>query len=481
MGAAANTCYSYLMQTPTVSSNPASPNVNPQKLLYSLMIPAVVMPLSGWMFSVALPIMRDSFELSADVAAWIATAFSLPFMILMPVYGRISDGLGKRRLLMGGIAIFVIGSLLAIFASSFALLLIGRVVQGIGVAGLIPLTLALLTETFPADQRGRAMGQWSTVGPLMGVLGPVLAGFIVARWGWQASFVPAALAAVIGIVVVYLVVPGRQGGIQPAFLRSFDWLGVLLLTGTLTGLLFYLSSRPITGVPALQDWRLLLMTLLFLAAFVWQENRQADPFIRLPILRNRSLIIASTCASMRMLLLGGALAFVMPLYLADIVGLNPTQSGFFLMANPAAMVVSVQIGGRLSDKLGSRIIGMIGFSTTALVMFIFSRLAAEAAHWLIIATLLLFGLAMGLMLAALHRAALNNVPEDDLGTSSGVYSMIRFLGSALGAAVGGILLRYYVDETAVSLLNAYQSVFVWFIGVALIGLFFTLFLSANSQ
>ncbi|MCB0009633.1 MAG: MFS transporter, partial [Anaerolineales bacterium] len=200
--------------------------VDPDRLLYSLMFPAIIMPMTGWMFSVSLPIIRDDLGIAPDVAAWIATAFTLTFMMMMPVYGRISEGLGKRRLLLWGIAIFVVGALLATFSTNLAMLIIGRAVQGFGVAGLLPLSLALITEVFPPEKRGKAMGLFSTSGPFTGVVGPIAAGFIVAAWGWRASFVPALIVALAGLVVVGLLIPSSIKKVNFSFLSHFDWLGV---------------------------------------------------------------------------------------------------------------------------------------------------------------------------------------------------------------------------------------------------------------
>lgn len=444
-------------------------DVNPQHLLYSLLIPAIIMPLTGWMFSVSLPIIRDDFQITADLAAWVATAFSLPFMVLMPVYGRLSDGLGKRRLLLIGVAIFAGGSISATLSTNLLTLIIARIVQGLGIAGMVPLSLALITEVFPPHERGKAMGLWSTIGPITGVVGPLLAGIIVARWGWRASFIPSAIFALISLSVVYFFIPSTARKIELQFFKSFDWMGVLWLLLTFTFLLFYFSSRPITGVAPLQDWRLLVLTLLFGALFVWHERRRMDPFIRLQILKNRSLVVGSLCASLRMLVMSGSLGFVMPLYLADVLGLDPTRSGFFLMLNPAAMVVFVRFGGRLSDRLGSRAIAMTGFGIFMVVMFGISRLTAVSPPWLMVFLLIFFGVGAGFMLASLHRAALNDVAEADLGTSSGVYSMVRFLGSACGAAFGGILVQTYLESFNHIALPAYQTVFLWFTGFAFLG------------
>ena len=463
------------MATPHPSLSPPR-NVNPNQLLYSLLIPAIIMPLSGWMFSVSLPIIRDDFGIAADLAAWIATAFTLPFMILMPVYGRLSDGLGKRRLLLLGITIFAIGSLIATLSTNLATLMLGRTIQGLGAAGLVPLSLALISEVFAPQERGKAMGLWSTVGPVTGVIGPILAGFIVAAWGWRTAFIPAMLVALISLLVVYLMIPTSSRQIRLSFFATFDWIGVGLLALTLTAFLFYLSSRPITGRPPLQDWRLFGRTLLAAAAYIRYENYKKDPFIKLPILNNRSLVVGSLCACLRMMALSGGVGFLMPLYLADIIQLNPTRSGFYLMVNPAAMAVFVRFGGSMSDRLGSRVIAMTGFGVVTAVMLTLSQFSHSTPRWLLILILLTFGTGAGLMLAALHRAALNDVPEGDLGTASGIYSMIRFLGSALGAAFGGILLQYYLDQDVVNLLPAYQHVYQWFAAFALLGFITAAFL-----
>lgn len=453
-----------------------TPITHSNQLLYALMITAIILPLSEWMLSVSLPIIRDDFGIAADSAAWIATTFTLPFMMLMPVYGRISDSISRRRLLILGICIFTVGSLLATFSTSLTSLMVARVVQGVGVAGLLPLSLALITGVFPPARRGQAMGLYSTVGPVLGVISPILAGVIVSAWSWRASFIPGALIAVVSILAIHFMTPTSTRQAQYHFLKSFDWPGVIFLSATLVSLLFYFSSRPITGRPPLQDWRLFLSIILFLALFIRHEKRRTNPFINLQIFRNRALVTGSVSAGLRMLALGGGLGFLMPLYFADVVQLDPTRSGFYLMVNPVAMTLFVRYGSRLSDRFGSRAIGVMGFGIITAVMLTFSQLPGNVAHWLIVLLLFVFGTGTGLMLAVLHQAALDEVPTTDLGTASGIYSMIRFLGSACGSAFGGVLLQIYLDQNGTTQLAAYQHVFLWFTGFAILGLFTATFL-----
>ncbi len=460
---------------------PITRNVDPKRLLYSLMIPGIIMPLAGWMFSVSLPIIRDDFQIPADSAAWIATSFSLPFMILMPVYGRLSDGLGKRRLLLWSISIFTIGSFIAFSSTSMRGLIIARIIQGLGISGTLPLILALLGEAFSANERGGAMGSFSTVGPVTGVVGPLLAGFVVARGGWRMAFLPPIVIALISIAAVYFLIPNSGRKIDFGYLRRFDWVGVGLLSLTLSSLLFYLSSRPITGIDPLKDWRLGLATLFFAGLFVFYELNRQDPFIRLGILSDRSLAAGSLCAMLRMACLSGGFGFLMPLYLADVIQLTPSQSGFYLMLNPAAMILFVRFGGNWADKYGGRSIVFTGFSILAIAMLGVSRLESDSPGWFILSLIPLFGVGAGLMLAALHQSALSNVSDAEMGSASGVYSMIRFLGSALGAAVGGILLKNFIDTYTDNLVSAYQSVYLIFAFFAITGLMVSLFLPSHQD
>ena len=434
-------------------------------ILYALMIPSTIMPLSFSMSHVALPLLRYTFAMSADVVAWTSSAFTLPYMILMPVYGRLSDGVGRRRLILAGIAIFSIGSAMALFASNLAWLMVGRAVQGFGIAGMMPLSMAFIASIFREGERGKALGTWGSIGPLTAAIGPFFAGFLVDAWGWRAAFGPALLLGLLGLLAVRQWVPAGLSNGRLRFWRSFDWGGVLLLASTLTVGLFYLSSRPITGVDPLRDWRLLLALAAFFGAFLVWEKCRPHPFVSLGLFSYRSFRFASLCAAIRMFVMGGS-GFLIPLYLVDIHDFSPTYLGLVLTVNPGAMAVMVRFGGQAADHWGSRWPVLVGLSGQVFSVFLLSQIPATTHIGVIIALLALHGLSVGTMLAALHQAAMSETDEEEMGTAAGVYNMIRFIGIAIGTALAGVLLQSGL-ERGLPAIAAYQQVFLY---VALIGL-----------
>jgi MFS family permease len=441
-----------------------------RRILIYLIFPAMLMPMVSTMTSVALPVMRDDFGIQADVAAWIPVIFTLPFMILMPVYGRLGDGLGKRRLILVGITIFALGTAISLAARDMSWLMLGRAVQGIGLAGMMPLGMALVSSIFPKSGRGKALGTWSTVGPTTAFLGPLVAGFLVAAWGWRGVFVPHLAIALVAFLAVYRGIPSQSKLVSsPSFVRSFDWGGVVLLGGLMTGLIFFLSSRSITGVAPLRDWRLLLAVLGLLGGFLWWERGREDPFMPLGIFADRMFLRGSVCACLRMFSMG-ALSFLMPLYLVDIQGLRPAELGGVLMIGAGAMSLVVRLAGGLADRWSSRWLVVIGLAMQVAVMVMLSRLPGDVSLVWVGVNLGLHGIGAGLMLATLHRVVMTSISQERMGAAAGLYNMLRFLGAAIGIALSGVLLQGYLDA-GLAAIEAYQNVFFAFAGFPALGIF----------
>ena len=431
-----------------------------RRIMFSLMFPSMLMPMISTMSRVALPIIRDEFQLQADVTAWVAAAFTLPFMLLTPVYGRLGDGVDPRRLILMGIVIYASGAVLVMSATTAGAVMFGSLVLGLGVAGMMPLGMALITSLFDEGERGKALGIWSSVGPTTGFVGPFVAGLLAAAWGWRSSYAPAIIVSVVAFLVVWIRVPSRkkQSGETRAYLKAFDWLGFVLLSGALATFVFFLSSRAITGVEPMRDWRLLGASIAFFVAFGIWERRRTIAFVPTQILTNLRFTTSSFCAATRMMAMGG-LSFLMPLYLVDVHGLAPAQLGGMLVINSGAMATVTRFGGGLSDRWGTRIPASIGLTIQMVVLIIFWTLPGETSLFIIGLSLALHGLGAGIMLASLHRYVMGTVENADQGAAAGVYSMLRFIGAVIGTSISGVFLQKNLDA-GLDLLSAYQETFV---------------------
>ncbi len=444
---------------------PSTPIQSDRRLLYLLMTPVIATILNFNAFAVALPTVRDEFAIGADMAAWLVIAYTLPFMVLMPLYGRLGDGLGKRNLIVIGLVIFLVGTSLAMMARGMGWLAFARIVQGAGLSGIMPLSIAIISERFPPAERGRALGLWNSVGPLFGIAGPVIAGVIIDQWGWRPVFLPAFVAGIIALVAVYIGIPSLRQ-MRISYLRTFDWFGVALLAMAVTTFIAFVSSRPITGVAPLQDWRLLLLSLAAIGIFVLREDRARDPFLHLALFLNRTLITAGVASGLRMFTMSG-IGFLMPLYLVDVHGQSASATGTILMLNATALFLTMRLGGQLGDRWGSRIPVMTGLSIQAASMLYFALLPATASLAWVTIGLFVHGGGAGLSLASLHRAAMSDVDTREAGAAAGVYSMIRFGGMLLGTALGGVILQQALDTRPTTV--AYQMVFLVIAAAAICG------------
>jgi MFS family permease len=438
-----------------------------RSILITLLFPTMAIILNGSMFGVALPTIRDEFVMTADVAAWLTIAFSLPFMMLMPLYGRWGDELSRSRLLIWGLLLFCLGVVLALFADNLSQLFLGRIIQGAGASGVTPLSLAIIAQRFAPEERGRALGTWNSIAPGTSVFAPSIGGFLVDSLGWRTIFVPIVVVGLFAILITRWQIPPLRGKSNWAVLRTFDWRGVLLLSGTVIFLVLYVSSRPVTGIEALRDWRLLLGVLLLGTSLFSWERRRHDPLVDLTILHNPSFRLASLTAALRMAMMIG-IGFLAPLYLADVYGLSASTIGLLASIHSAALFVVIRFGSSLSDRWPNRWLVTIGLISQTVVMGYFALLPAGQPLTYFLAGTLVHGLGAGLSLAALHRTALGGVDAAQTGAAAGLYSMTRFAGSMLATALAGVFLQNGLDR-GLATVQAYQLVYGSLAGVGLVG------------
>ncbi len=339
--------------------------------------------------------------------------------------------------------------------------------QGIGTAGVNPLCIAIITDIFPSSVRGRAMGTWSSTGPATSMIAPLFGGFLIDHWGWHTIFIPGVIASFVALYVVRGRVPKLKPPHQPGFLRHFDWLGLALLSATIITFVIYLSSSAITGTEPLQDWKLLLLTLVFATAFAFWELRVGKPLVPFSLYKARGFGRASIVAGIRMFLMSGV-GLLLPLYMADVKGMGAAQTGLFITFLAGSLLSMVRFAGKIADNRGKRFPIITGLSMQAAALAILALLPASWPAWTIPPVLVIYGLGAGLSLAVLHRLAMDHVPQKESGTAAGIYSMGRFFGSIIGTTLIGVFLQEALMLTDVQ--HAYNLAFWFASSVAVIGI-----------
>lgn len=446
-------------------------------ILIALLFPTMAIILDGAMFSVALPTIRDNFEIPPDTVAWLTISFTLPFMMLMPLFGRLGDQLGKRRLVILGVIILCIGSFTMLTANNLAMLFVGRMIQGIGSSGITPLSLAILSQRFSVEERGNALATWNAVAPATSIFAPSIAGFLTDNFGWRTIFLPVLVIGIFAFAIVNWKIPQAQERPKWGILKTFDWIGVLLLAGTIIFGVFYLSSRPLTGVEPFRDFRFLAGFLIFIFGFVIWERRHADPLVDLNILRVEGFVPASLGAGFRMAMIRG-ISFLLPLYLADIYLLSALRIGLFFSLHAVFQFIFIRVGGRLADRWPNRQLILLGLAIQTGVMAYFGLIPSNISFIWIALGVMMHGVGTGFSLAALHRTALRNIAEDKTGIAAGVYSMTRFAGSMLAVAIAGVILQSS-NTLGLSSLLGYQLSYGFLVAAGLLSIIATLQLRRN--
>ncbi|MBK5117551.1 MAG: MFS transporter, partial [Thermoleophilia bacterium] len=275
--------------------------------------------LDNTVVNVALPSIQSDLGASISALEWTINGYTLSFAVLLATGGRLGDILGRRRMFLLGVVLFAASSATAGLAPTDTALVISRVTQGIGAALMMPATLSIITNAFPAEERGRAIGTWAGVSALALAIGPLLGGFLTEQVSWRAIFylnIPVAAGAV--LATLFAVRESRDETVG----REIDWAGTAVLTGGLTALVLALVEGNAWGWGSTRIIALFVTAALLLATFLLVESRVKAPIIQFEFLRNRNFVGATLVAFVISFSMLG-MFFFMALYIQNILGYSP--------------------------------------------------------------------------------------------------------------------------------------------------------------
>jgi EmrB/QacA subfamily drug resistance transporter len=391
--------------------------------------------LDNTVVNVALPSIQRDLHASLAALEWTVNAYTLTFAVLLVTGGRLGDIFGRRRMFIFGVTVFGFSSLLIGFSPSDTWLVGFRAVQGIGAAFMMPATLAIITQAFPAEQRGTAIGTWAGVSALALAIGPVVGGFLTEYVSWRAIFFinpPIAVGAV--AVALFAARETRDETVD----KTVDFAGIASLTVGLTALVLALVESNSWGWGSARVISLLVLAAISLTGFVIVERRVKAPMIDFTFFRSRTSIGANTVGFLVSFAMF-AQFFFLTLYLQNVLHYSPLETGLRFLPSTIMIMLVAPVAGRLADRVGSRPLMTLGLVIVAISMFIESRLTVHSGYGLLLPGFVLMGLGMGLVMSPMSTAAMNAVDRTKAGAASGVLSMSRMVGSTFGVAVMGAL------------------------------------------
>ncbi|MBA8989587.1 EmrB/QacA subfamily drug resistance transporter [Curtobacterium pusillum] len=377
--------------------------------------------------------------------AWITTGYLLASTIVMPIYGKFGDVIGRRTLFLVAIALFTLASLGCALSTDFWQFVVFRALQGLGGGGLMILSQAIIADIVPASERGKYLGPLGAIFGLSAVGGPLLGGFFVDHLTWNWAFwinIPVGIAA-FGVAWFALTLPSKKAT------KRVDVLGVALLSATTACLVFFteFGGNREHGWDAPETWAWGAGFLVAAALFVLVESRAQDPIIPLSFFRNRTFVLATGIGFVLGIGMFAAIAFV-PTFLQMSSGTSAAVSGLLMLPMMAGLMGTSIVSGVLITKTGKyRLYPVVGTVLVGIAMLSMTTLAATTPIWLICVYLFVFGAGLGLIMQVVVLVAQNAVPPQEVGTATSTNNYFREVGASLGVAVFGALFTSRLTDT----------------------------------
>jgi EmrB/QacA subfamily drug resistance transporter len=428
-------------------------------ILATILVGTLVGTFGNSMANVALPSIMKQYNISLATGVWIVTIYVLLFSTLMPVFGRLGDMFGYRRMYTLAMSGLAVSMALSAVAPSVGWMIAFRALAGICNAPILPSIMGIITEVFPEDERGGAMGFWATANATGHGLGPVLSGLLVQYLGWPAVFWSIAGLTLVGLVMIFLFVPADGKHAR----GSFDLIGASTLTLAMILFMFNLTQGLSQNYSLAVNLALWIGFAMLFGIFLFSQPRIRQPFVDLKLFAQRGYGVVTFVSGAQLFCLFG-MQLLLPQFLRNVQGQTFAQTGLLIAPLALALAVASPGAGRLSDIVGSRFTCMIGMGIVALGGIGLLFWAADTPNWAIVLTLIILGFGMGLTQSPTANAVTLVVGKEKLGVALGIFNMLRFVSGTLGTTIFGIILAR--GGEAASGLPAFRIDFYLFIAVA---------------
>jgi EmrB/QacA subfamily drug resistance transporter len=430
--------FTYIVsQSSSQTGTPAAPTteVRPWPALFALVIGFFMILIDLTIVTVATPTITTELHASVNEVIWVSSAYILAYAVPVLIMGRLGDRFGSKRLYLGGLTIFTLASLWCGLTGTIEMLVIARVVQGIGASMMTPQTMAIITRIFPAATRGRAMAVWGATAGVAMVVGPVLGGVLTDALGWEWIFFINVPIGIVAFVMAVRLVPSL-----PTQAHRFDWLGVALAGIGLFCIAFGIQQGE------QEDWAGWIIAMIvggvvvMVLFVVWQAVNRAEPLVPLGLFKDRNFSV-STIAITVMGVVASSFGFPIMLYAQAVRGDSPTQAALLMVPMAIMSILLAATVGRMTDTVHPRLIVGFGFLCNVVgYVGLAMQMQPDVPAWRIAIAMVVIGVGNAFIWAPTAATANRNLPLSLAGAGSGVYNATRQVGSVLGSAAIAVLI-----------------------------------------
>lgn len=403
-------------------------------VLAAMSIPLFLLSQDFFGVTVALPTIADDLDASTATLEWALNAFLLAFAAPLIAIGRLSDIVGRRRIALGGMALFGVASLLCGTAQTANWLIAARAVQGLSAAMLFSTSLSIVSDAFSDERRATGIGVWTAVGSVGGAVGPIVAGLLTALVSWRwFFFLNIPLTAVGFMLTLRHVAESRDPSA-----RSLDYVGFALVTAGLVSFTFGLQEWPEEGINSPVVFGTMALGVALLGAFVWWQGRASNPLVEFGLFRSVAYVSATAVACAENYVFSATM-FVMTLYLQDSLDLGPGETGLVFLASSVPFAALSPFMGRIVRRFGTPAPMIFAMAVAAVSCGLLSLISADTGVPLVATAL--FVQAIGLVIAydISTTQAMSAVDEEKAGVASGVISGLRISAMVFGVSVSTIV------------------------------------------
>lgn len=442
--------------------------------LLALLVANMLEAFTSILVILSTPTILHQFDEPLASGGLLLTAYFLPYVALMPLWARLGDVFGRRRVFLFSLILYIVGSAVALAALSYWWLIIGRIIQGLGNSANEPLAIAIIGDLVAVERRGRALGIWGTAGSIAASVS-LVGGPLVDTLGWRSIFL---VCILFGLFTFFMVQRHLPRFPRTGDLSTVDWRGAITLTAGLVLVVTAISNSGDWGWNSVQFLTLFGAGVLAVLATRLMQREGTEPFLDYRVFSYRIFWFSSLAAAAAVFTLTGA-TITLPLYLDAVAQLNTAETGIILFINGAGLFLGALAGGVATDRWRSRRPSVFGLSALGISMFMLGAFT-NAGVALIVLAFTLVGFATGMCFAPLSAIITKAFAAQDLSAASGAFNLIRRTGTILGAVAAASILEQRIGilssvfERSFALAQSYRDTF-WILGIVAIAAVFLAF------